>query len=834
MNAAIWRAMVSGPWLIAPGRSLFAVAAITIGVALGLAVHLINASAATEFERASRQLAGEADLVIRGGRPGFDERLYPTLARLPGVNAASPVLELDASLPQRRNSLRIIAFDALRAHAIQPQFAGSGARGSVLLDPDAIRLSASAARALGLGVGDRLRLATGTRIVELQVAEILPEGLYRQELGIMDIAAAQWHFDRSGMLSRIDLRLAPDTPVAAVLDGLRPLLPPGVHAVTPQSDSDRGLALTRAYRLNLDMLALIALFTGSFMVFSSQVLATMRRRRHLAVLRALGVTRGAMLAGLTAEGALIGLVGSLIGIVAGHLLASQLLALAGSDLGAGYFRHLDARLAVGLPTLAGFTALGTAFAMAGAALPAWQSARRAPARELHAGNDDELQQRKAWAVIGLPALAGAAVLSQLPAVDGMPVAGYAAVALMLCGAVALMPALSATLLSMLPLPSSIASALGLASLRSAPRHVAISVASILVSFSLVAAMLIMVLSFRQSLDDWLVRVLPADIYLRAAAAGETASFSAQQQRSIATLPGIDAVAFSRIQSLLIDPARPALTVIARDLPRDAQRTLPLVAAPAVLPASAPPPAWVSEIAATLFGWRAGQIITLPLGGSAAPFTVAGIWRDYARQNGAVIIDRSLYARLSADTSANDAAIHLAPDAERPKIEQSIRDALDAGAGIEIAGAGDIRRLSLNIFDRTFAVTWALELAALIVGLFGVSVAFSVQALSRRREFGMLRHLGMSRRQVAAMLAGEGALTAGIGTVSGLVLGTAIGIMLIEVINRQSFHWSMELHMPWLQLGMLGLAITACAVVTAIVSARSVMQSDVIAAVREDW
>jgi putative ABC transport system permease protein len=834
MNSAVWRAMVIGPWLVAPGRSLFAVAAIAIGVALGLAVHLINAGAATEFERAARQLAGDADLVIRGGRAGFDEQLYPAVARLPGVAAVSPVLELDASLPDRRESLRIIAFDALRAHAIQPQFAGSSARGSVLLDPDAIRLTASAARVHGLSVGDRLRLAAGTRTVELQVAEILPEGLYRQGLGIMDIAAAQWHFDRSGTLSRIDIRLSTDTTVAASLEALKPLLPPGVHAVTPQSDSERSLALTRAYRLNLDMLALIALFTGSFMVFSSQVLATLRRRRHLAVLRALGVTRGAVLAALTIEGALIGVAGSIIGLVAGRLLAAQLLVIAGGDLGAGYFRHLDAQLAVDLPTLAAFAMLGTAFATAGAALPAWQAARRAPARELHARDDDDRQQRRAWAVIGLPALAGAAVLSQLPAAGGMPVAGYAAVALMLCGTVALMPALSGPLLSLLPSPSSLAPALGLASLRFAPRHVAISVSAILVSFSLVAAMMIMVLSFRQSLDDWLVRVLPADIYLRAASAGETATFTGEEQRRIAAVPGVGSVAFSRFQSLLIDPARPALTVIARDLPQDAQRTLPLVAAPAAIPADGPPPAWVSEIAASLFGWSAGQSITLPLGGKAARFTVAGIWRDYARQNGAVIIDRGLYAALTADTTANDAAIHLAPGATRPDIGQSIRHALGPESSIEITSAGDIRRLSLDIFDRTFAITWVLELAALIVGLFGVSVAFGVQALSRRREFGMLRHLGMSRRQVAAMLAGEGALTAGVGTVFGLVLGTAIGIMLIEVINRQSFHWSMELHMPWLELGLLGVAITACAMVTAVVSARSVMQTDVIAAVREDW
>ena len=250
MNAAVWRALISGPLCAAPGRSILAMAAIALGVALGLAVHLINASAAGEFERASRQLAGEADLVVRGGRAGFDEKLYPLIAKLPEVATASPVVELEASLQGRRDTLKIIGIDALRAYALQPQLAGwNGSARNTLFDADAIRLSAGAASAFDVVAGDAVAFRVGTQTLRLQVAEILPDSSYRQRLGIMDIAAAQWRFNRIGHLSRIDLRLASGVNLPAFQRRLQALLPPGVHAVTPQTDSERGLAVTRAYRL---------------------------------------------------------------------------------------------------------------------------------------------------------------------------------------------------------------------------------------------------------------------------------------------------------------------------------------------------------------------------------------------------------------------------------------------------------------------------------------------------------------------------------------------------------------------------------------------------------
>jgi putative ABC transport system permease protein len=397
-----------------------------------------------------------------------------------------------------------------------------------------------------------------------------------------------------------------------------------------------------------------------------------------------------------------------------------------------------------------------------------------------------------------------------------------------------MPALAAALLARLPLPRAPAAALGLAQLKATPRQAAISIAAIVISLSLMGSMLIMVHSFRASLDAWLTQVLPADVYLRAARRGDTGFFTPAEQARIAAAPGVARVEFQRTQFARLRADLPPLTLLARAVNRDHPREgMPLVGAPATLRADGPPPAWASEIAADLHHWKVGDSVTLPLAGKAHAFVIAGIWRDYTRQNGALIIERDRYLQLTGDTLVNDAAVWLQPGAAMAPGMQALRDAL-APATPEIASLRELREASLAIFDRTFAVTYALEIAAVLIGLFGVSVSFGAQVLARRREFGVLRHLGVTRREIGVMLGTEAALTTLFGAFAGLVLGTVIGQILIHVVNRQSFHWSMDVHMPWLALLALAAIIVAAALATAIWSARAAMSDSVVRAVREDW
>lgn len=221
------------------------------------------------------------------------------------------------------------------------------------------------------------------------------------------------------------------------------------------------------------------------------------------------------------------------------------------------------------------------------------------------------------------------------------------------------------------------------------------------------------------------------------------------------------------------------------------------------------------------------------------FFVAGVWRDYARQFGAIAMDQRDFERLTGDRRVNDLALWLAPGAAEPQVQQAVRALAQAqtpGAGelIEFASSSQIRATSLRIFDRSFAVTYWLQAVAIAIGLFGVAASFSAQVLARRKEFGLLAHLGLTRRQILTLVAGEGAAWTLAGALAGLGLGLAVSLVLVHVVNPQSFHWTMDLALPWDRLLGLCAAVVLAGTVTAWLAGRAAAGRDAVLAVKEDW
>ncbi|HEY9235973.1 MAG TPA: ABC transporter permease, partial [Phenylobacterium sp.] len=250
------------------------------------------------------------------------------------------------------------------------------------------------------------------------------------------------------------------------------------------------------------------------------------------------------------------------------------------------------------------------------------------------------------------------------------------------------------------------------------------------------------------------------------------------------------------------------------------------------------PVYVSEPASWLYGWRVGQSIELPLGeaGASPRFFVVGVWRDYARQHGAVTLDSRDYSRLTGDQARGEASVLLDQGVSVDAAEATIREALrpELRAHLTIAQPRALREMALRIFDRSFAVTYGLEAIAIIVGLAGVAATVSAQTLARTKEFGMLRHLGVTRGQILSMLAVEGLLLGVIGGIAGLTLGLVMGQVLIHVVNPQSFHWTMETRLPVALLSGVILALIASAAGTALLAGRRAVSADAVRAVREDW
>ncbi|HEX7157197.1 MAG TPA: FtsX-like permease family protein, partial [Burkholderiaceae bacterium] len=396
--------MQSGPaaWLLAhfaggylrarPWRALVQVAAIAAGVALGFAVDLINASALAEFSSAQRSLSGAADLSVLGPAGGFDEAWYGRIATDPAVAFAAPMLEVNATLVDAatpgtdlgspRGALRIVGIDALRSALIEPDLVGApagtgGDRAAPAADgllSDGLFASPAALAQLHRSVGDEITVVVGDRRVRLRIAGPLPAA--RDAVATMDLGFAQWRLDRLGLLTRIDVKFVPGANIATVAREWH--LPPGMRVESVEAAIDREQGLSRAYRVNLDVLSMIALFTGAFLVFSLQSQAVVARRAQLALLRMLGARRADVARLLVAESAVLGVIGTVLGLAAGAAVADAALQTLGGDLGGGYFSGIRPHIAVEPARAAVFFALGLAASIGGAWVPAREAAAEEP------------------------------------------------------------------------------------------------------------------------------------------------------------------------------------------------------------------------------------------------------------------------------------------------------------------------------------------------------------------------------------------------------------------------------------------------------------------------
>jgi len=844
--AARW--MILGEWRAHPWRVVVAAAAIAIGVALGLAVHVVNASALSEFSKAVSAVNGEAQLQVRAATAfGFDEQLYPKVARTPGVAAVSPVVQVEAGAGRPGETITVLGLDVFRAAQVTPRLlarplAEQGTGGptpAALLDEAAIFLSPAALE--GRSAGQEITLNAGGRQATFRIAGVLPGVEDGRKIAVLDIATAQWRLGRIGRLQRLDLRLAPGADEGRVRAAIAAILPADAQLSSQRDEAYRSDSLSRAYRVNLDMLALMALLTGGFLVYSAQSLSVARRRPQFALLRVLGVRRRSLLAQVLTEGVVLGLVGGAVGVALGFGLAVGVLQILGGDLGGGYFGDARPQLVLTPGAALVFLALGTATSVVGSLAPARQAARAQPAVALKNVGDavDPSHVPAIWPALVLLAAGGLAALG--PAIAGVPLMGYASMALLLAGGVAAMPRLARQLLSLAGKGRATSPPVDLAVKRlwGAPSQAAVALCGVVASTSLMVAMAVMVSSFRGSVEDWLDQLLPADLYLRVTAAGAGGGFTPQDQQRLAATPGVASIGFLRTTMLQLSSDRPPLALIARPEGGLDAGAPPLIGRTATAP-SGLIPVYVSEPAFWIYGWRPGDRIELPVGspkaGGAPRFFVTGIWRDYARQHGAVTLDSADYTRLTGDGARGEASVLLKPGVSRTVAAQALLARLDPETArlVEVAQPATIKAMALRLFDRSFAVTYGLEAIAVLVGLAGVAATVSAQTLARTKEFGMLRHLGVTRGQVMTMLSTEGALLGAVGAASGVGLGLVMSQVLIHVVNPQSFHWTMETRLPWGLLAFVVTALIAASAGTAVLAGKRALSQDAVRAVREDW
>lgn len=807
--------------------------AIALGVALGYAIHLINTAALADFSQAMKSVQGEPDAVLaakdNAGRVPL--ALINEIARDPAVAIVAPVIETrvrvdhtadhaaDQTAIHSGAPVKLIGLDIFSAAAVMPDLLprqeGDGASGSIF--EDGVLASPALLSRLRLKVGAGVTLTRGDVRWSTRIAGDLPAARPDDLLLVADIAWVQARFGPPDAVGEGRLRLMPGTRLANWLETWAGRLPAGLTLRAATDDTQRVSNISRAYRVNLNVLALVALLTGAFLVFATQLTAVAQRSTQFALLGVLGLSPRMRLLQVLFEGLAIGVPGAALGLALGYGLALAFTRMMGGDLGGGFFSGstpvIEARL---LPSL-GFFALGCAASLAGALYPAWLNRVQPLAQALKTGFAQRppavhglraKPRRTALIAIALLALA-ALGLTRLPALYELPLAGYGAIALVLVLGIAVAPLLTqivfgAVARRALSAPQRVA----VQNIVQAPLMAQVAASGLIVSFALTVSMVTMVSSFRLAVDQWLDAVLPAPLYVRSKG-------MPLPQELLAALDQ-PATPFARIErtahgALSLDPQRPAVVLLVREMQRaDAAARMPFTG-PVVAVAADRVPVWISEPMQELYRLAPGQTLRLPLLGREVDTVIGGVWRDYSRQFGAVVIASDDYLALGGRFEVSDLALWPRRGEEAAAKAWLAEHA--AGYGLDIAESSEIRALSLSIFDKSFAVTYALEAAAMLIGLFGLAVTLAASVWLRARELATLSALGFDRAMLTRAVMFEGALIAGIGLGLGLACGIAIGAILTHVVNPQAFHWRMELTVPWLQV-LLGAALTLVAGVIA--------------------
>jgi len=568
------------------------------------------------------------------------------------------------------------------------------------------------------------------------------------------------------------------------------------------------------------LLSYIALIVGAFLIYNTISVSVVRRRAEIGIVRALGASRTLVLAAFVGEAACFGLVGALISLPLGRLMAGGAVKLMGATVEALYVSSRPGTITLtALSALLAF-AVGIGVAIASAYSPAREASLVPPVEAMARGRREYVgrmhKTRDIWIALGAGLAAVAA--ARVPAIGGKPLFGYLASILLICASAFAMPALVDTIFSagsrLLKRTLGVEALLASRSLSSSLRRTSVLVGALSTAIAMMTAVGIMVGSFRETVLLWMGDQLPADLYMRPAgnpAADRHPTISVALTEEIAHIPGIAAVDRLREYEISYEGMPAGLGSIELNILRSyhkadflsGRRTNDVLAelrdTNAVL---------VSEPFANKHHLRAGDSITFSLGSEIASFRIVDVYYDYSSERGTILMDRDVMLRYLSDPAASNLAIYIAPGARIEDVRTAVEKAA-AGHRVLMFTNRDLRGEALRIFDRTFAITYALEAIAILIAVMGVAGALLALVIDRRRELGLFRFLGATSMQIRKLIVIEAGLIGLLANVAGIALGFALSLILIFVINKQSFGWTIQFHWPIaVLLGALTLVYTA--------------------------
>ncbi len=866
----LYLALIRAHALQRPYRALLSIAGVALGVLASVGIGTANIQVLRSFEQGVTTVAGPATLEITGRDLGVDESVITVVRAVDGVVSAAPVIEesvVVAQGEQRGQVLQVLGLDLLAevgTRGFQVPQADTGLALEALLAPDALYLGRQVAADWNLEVGSIVEVTAGGRLVWLRVVGLIHNEAARSSLwdrlAIMDIAAAQLLFQSVGRLDRIELVTTPGRPLDDIVASVRVRLSPHLVVQRPAQRTKQVENMVWAFQLNLSVMSWVGLLIGMFLIYNTIAFAVAQRRREIGIYRALGMTKRRVAGLFLVEAGLLGLLGGLLGGLGGVWLARTLVSLVSrtiSDLYApivsgGLILSMDM---VTLVAVAKGVLLGTVVSMVGALGPSVEAGRTVTVRALAPGDYESTHQLRAglcgWISLVLLVLAG--LCSLMGPVGDLPLFGYLATILLLGALSCLAPLCIQALGMRRPFRESKTMMLG-GSLRliaadQTARHPgrnAVTVSALMVGLSIMIGVAVMVRSFRDTVEVWVDETVMADLivapqsWLQGKQAGQASRALPGAWRS--TLMAIDGIAaVDTLRDVYVDVDGQPVALVSRDLRLHAQRSRYQMmhgdSSVALQRAAETGGVLLSEVLATRLRLREGSKISITTPAGPVAVSVEGVFYDYATDGGKMVMDRTWYQRQWHDDRVTVFSIYLAAAADPEQVRQSIVTHVVGLDGVTVPPLvirnHELRKEILEIFDRSFILTYVLEAIAVLVAILGIVNTLVTAVLERQREFATLRAIGAGTRQVERLVLWEAAYLGLIGAVLGVVGGLLLALVLIHVINKQSFGWTIQMTVPGgVILKAVGLALTA-ALVAGYWPARWAARQPVVEGLREE-
>ncbi|MDF0674935.1 MAG: ABC transporter permease [Nitrospira sp.] len=814
-----------------PLRTLLTIVGVALGVSASVAVRSANVEVLRSFEQAVMTVAGPTTLEVSGGETGFDEQVITRVRTIAGVTTASPVI-LQTAVRMREEqayqAVQVVGLDLLAESTTRGFRLSRPEKESQLvsmIQPEAVFLGAKLAAEWNLSVDDQVDLLMGPRRLTCRVAGVLHNESGRtsswERMAVMDIAAAQITFGMLGKVDRIDIVTDEKTAVEDVAQDLRTVLPPHLTVERPTNRTRQVEQMMRAFRLNLTVLSWVGLLVGVFLIYNTMAFAVAQRRQEIGIYRAIGMTQSRVAVLFLMEAGLFGFLGGIGGSAAGVALAQELVTLLSrtiSDLyapvgaGEGGLFWTGQFWSIVIEGIL----IGCVVSMIGAFGPSLDAGRTMTVRALAPGDYEASRQLRAGVLgaVGVSLLAAAGLLSVPGPIGEVPVLGYLATLFLLAGLACLAPI---CVTGWQRPRRSVGREFGVRSVMRgiavehasrSPGRNGVTVSALMVGLAIMIGVLVMVRSFRHTVELWVTDTVLADLvvapsmWLQGTEIGDAGrALPPTWLNVLSSIPDVAAVDSYRDVRVEVNGQRVA--VVSRDLRLHAQWSRYLVrrgdSSEQLRRAADIHGLLVSEVLANRLGVEEGSTLEILTPSGLARFPIVAVFYDYSTDGGKLLMDRALYRSLWHDDLVTVFPLYLSAGSSIDRVRERITEQLsgETGGGLPplVISNTELRKEILDIFDRTFLLTYVLEAIAVVIAMLGIVNTLVTSVLERRREFATLRAIGGSGEQIQQLVLWEAAYLGVIGIALGLVGGGLLSLLLIKVINKQSFGWTIQMIVP---------------------------------------